>query len=70
VRKNIYGGDLCAHAELVKSDFWQTKRNNYLYYFFINSSARGPFVPNYWTSKWYIHFLGIAEDLLYNESQI
>jgi hypothetical protein len=52
VRKNIYGGDLCAHAELVKSDFWQTKRNNYLYYFFINSSARGPFVPNYWTSKW------------------
>jgi hypothetical protein len=52
VRKNVNGGDLCAHAELVKSDFWLENRNNYLYYFFINSSARGPFLPNYWTSKW------------------
>jgi predicted RND superfamily exporter protein len=52
VRQNKDGGDLCAHAELVKSDFWLKNRDRYLYYFFINSSARGPFLPNYWRRKW------------------
>ena len=52
VRQNKDGGDLCAHAELVKSDFWLKNKNRYLYYFFINSSARGPFLPNYWRRKW------------------
>jgi hypothetical protein len=52
VRQNKDGGDLCAHAELVKSDFWLKNRDRYDYYFFINSSARGPFLPNYWIRKW------------------
>jgi hypothetical protein len=52
VRQNKDGGDLCAHAEFVKSDFWLKNRDRYLYYFFINSSCRGPFLPNYWRRKW------------------
>ena len=52
VRQNKDGGDLCAHAEFVKSDFWLKNKNSYLYYFFINSSCRGPFLPNYWVRKW------------------
>jgi hypothetical protein len=52
VRQNKDGGDLCAHAEFVKSDFWLKNRERYLYYFFINSSCRGPFLPNYWVRKW------------------
>ena len=52
VRQNKDGGDLCANAELVKSDFWLKNKDRYLYYFFINSSARGPFLPNYWRKKW------------------
>ena len=52
VRQNKDGGDLCANAELVKSDFWLKNKDRYLYYFFINSSCRGPFLPNYWVRKW------------------
>ena len=52
VRQNKDGGDLCAHAELVKSDFWLKNRDRYDYFFFINSSARGPFLPSYWIRKW------------------
>ena len=46
------GGDLCAHADLVKSEFWRESKSKYAYYFFINSSVRGPFLPNYWLRKW------------------
>jgi len=52
VRQNKDGGDLCANSEFVKSDFWLKNRERYLYYFFINSSCRGPFLPNYWRRKW------------------
>ena len=52
LRQNKEGGDLCANVELVKSDFWLQNKAKYVYYFFINSSARGPFLPNYWTRKW------------------
>jgi hypothetical protein len=53
VRKNTDGGDMCAQSELVKSDFWLRNRDRYYYFFFINSSARGPFLPSYWIRKWY-----------------
>ena len=52
VRQNKAGGDLCANVDLVKSDFWHMNKAKYIYYFFINSSSRGPFLPNYWTRKW------------------
>ena len=56
LRKNKDGGDLCANVEFLKNDFWIKSKSSYMYYFFINSSARGPFVPNYWTKKWYFLF--------------
>ena len=52
VRKNKNGGDLCANVDFFKSHFWMQNKNNYKFYFFINSSARGPFLPNYWLKKW------------------
>ena len=52
VRENKAGGDLCANVEFFKSDFWTKNKPNYKYFFFINSSARGPFLPNYWLKKW------------------
>jgi hypothetical protein len=52
VRQNKAGSDLCAYAEFVKSDFWLKNKDRYLYYFFINSTCRGPFLPNYWRRKW------------------
>ena len=56
VRENKPGGDLCAHADLFKSDFWLKNKLNYKYYFFINSAARGPFLPNYWLKKWLVRY--------------
>ena len=52
VRENKPGGDLCAHVDFFKSAFWVKNKLKYKYYFFINSSARGPFLPNYWLKKW------------------
>jgi hypothetical protein len=52
VRQNTDGGDLCSHADLMKSEFWKKNSYSYIYYFFINSTTRGPFLPNYWTRKW------------------
>ena len=52
LRRNMRGGDLCAHADLVQSGKWREKKSKYAYYFFINSSVRGPFLPNYWLRKW------------------
>ena len=54
LRENIAGGDLCANVDFFKSDFWIKNKLSYKYYFFINSSARGPFLPNYWLKKWLI----------------
>ena len=53
VRGNTPGGDLCAFAQLFKqADYWTLSKSTYEHFFFINSSARGPFVPNYWLRKW------------------
>ena len=52
LRQNKDGGDLCANVDFLKSDFWLKNKQAYSYYLFINSSARGPFLPNYWTRKW------------------
>ena len=52
LRKNKDGGDLCAFVDLIKTEFWTNIRSSYSYFFFINSSARGPFLPNYWNRKW------------------
>ena len=52
VRENKDGGDLCANVDLVRSESWLKRKDNYMYYFFINSSTRGPFLPNYWLRKW------------------
>jgi hypothetical protein len=55
VRKNKKGGDLCAFVDLIKSEFWIRYRSSYSFFFFINSSARGPFLPNYWNKKWQVY---------------
>jgi hypothetical protein len=54
LRENRDGGDLCAFADMIAHEkFWQKSKSIYKYFFFINSSARGPFLPNYWLRKWY-----------------
>jgi hypothetical protein len=47
--KNLNTRDLCVHAEQLKSEAWKRDKKKYKYFFFINSSTRGPFLPNYWT---------------------
>ena len=54
VRKNKDGGDLCANVDFLRNEFWLQNKAKYAYYFFINSSTRGPFLPNYWTKKWLV----------------
>ena len=52
-RLNVLGTDLCGHIEIFKNQTWKNLLlNQYKYYFFINSSVRGPFLPNYWTEPW------------------
>ena len=51
--KNSNTRDLCVHAEQVKSKDWKKNKQKYKYFFFINSSTRGPFLPNYWTEPWW-----------------
>ena len=52
LRENRDGGDLCAFSDMIRNEFWLKTKAMYTYFFFINSSARGPFVPNYWLRKW------------------
>ena len=52
LRENKPGGDLCAYSHFVKSKYWLDNKSSYSYYFFINSSARCPFMPNYYLKKW------------------
>lgn len=46
------GNYLCAFIDILKSDYWKLIENVYQFYFFINSSVRGPFLPVYWTRPW------------------
>jgi hypothetical protein len=50
-RLNVLGTDLCGHIQIFKNQTWK-QFNQYKFYFFINSSVRGPFLPNYWTEPW------------------
>jgi hypothetical protein len=36
--------------------------NKYNYYFFINTSVRGPFIPTYTNIKWYQPFINLLKD--------
>ena len=51
--KNLNTRDLCVHAEQLKTEAWKKNKQKYKYFFFINSSTRGPFLPNYWTEPWW-----------------
>ena len=50
-RLNI-GHDLCAIKEMLDSPEWKIAEKKYNFYFFINSSVRGPFLPSYWINEW------------------
>jgi hypothetical protein len=52
MRSNRPGGDLCAQVDFLKSDFWSRNEKIFKYFFFINSSVRGPFLPTYYLKKW------------------
>jgi hypothetical protein len=52
IRENKPGGDLCADAEFYASGFWKRSEPVFEYFFVINSSARGPFLPNYYLKEW------------------
>jgi hypothetical protein len=52
IRENQLGGDLCAHVDFLKSDFWSRNEKAFKYFFFINSSVRGPFLPVYYIKQW------------------
>jgi len=52
LRENRDGGDLCAFHDMLQDDIWIRSKSIYKYFFFINSSAHGPFTPNYWSRKW------------------
>lgn len=50
-RKNK-GGDLCAYSEIMNNPNWILIEKLYSYFFFINSSTRGPFLPAYYLKPW------------------
>ena len=45
------GGDICSYSNHV-NNFLLKNKNKYSYFFYINSSARGPFLPSYWNQPW------------------
>lgn len=61
VRLNDHGADLCAFSNLLKSEFWMINEKHFLYYFFLNSSVRGPFLPSYYDKKWWEMFTELFE---------
>lgn len=56
VRKNKPGGDLCAFVELLNNSYWFQMEHLFSYFFLINSSVRGPFLPNYYLKGWQVFF--------------
>ena len=46
------GSDICAIVKMFNSNHWKRVKSYFKYFFFINSSVRGPFLPNYWTRPW------------------
>ena len=54
--KNKNNKDLCAHSDQLKTEAWKSDKLKYKYFFFINSTPRGPFLPNYWTEPWWTVF--------------
>lgn len=52
-RLNKNGGDLCAHIEFLGSKEWDEIEKKFSFFFIINSSVRGPFLPNYWLRPWW-----------------
>lgn len=50
--KNQLGSDLCAYKNLLNSDYWKLNQHLFAYFFFINSSVRGPFLPLYYFKPW------------------
>jgi hypothetical protein len=61
VRLNDHGGDLCANVDMLKSEFFKKNEHLFFYYFFINSSVRGPFLPNYYLRPWWDMFIDMFE---------
>ena len=52
LRLNSKESDLCSYVELFNKDFTKVVKSLYKYFFFINSTIRGPFLPNYWLRPW------------------
>jgi hypothetical protein len=61
VRLNDHGGDLCANVDMLKSEFFKKNEHLFRYFFFINSSVRGPFLPNYYLRPWWEMFTDMFE---------
>ena len=51
--KNQNTRDLCAHSQQLKREAWNSEKHKYKYFFFLNSTPRGPFLPNYWKEPWW-----------------
>lgn len=50
-KNNDYGG----YSEFIKTA--AQKLQNYIFFIFVNSSVRGPFLPNYYPSDWTVPFI-------------
>jgi hypothetical protein len=61
LRKNKPGGDLCANVDNMKKQFWINNEKLFKYFFFINSSVRGPFLPTYYLKPWWEMFLDLFD---------
>ena len=57
--KNKNTLDLCVQSEQLKTEYWKSVKHKYKYFFFINSTPRGPFLPNYWTEPWWKIFTNL-----------
>jgi hypothetical protein len=44
--------DLCVYSSYVNSLSFKLDEYKYKYFFYINSSVRGPFLPVYWIREW------------------
>lgn len=54
VQKNWRDVEFCGYVKHFDSSYMKDHKSFYKYFFFINSSARGPFLPNYWLKPWFI----------------
>ena len=52
ITDSYIGGDICSYSYYIKTKWFLKKKFIYDFFFYINSTVRGPFLPIYWEKPW------------------